>query len=496
MSVLIYSHTPLWEEHHVQSIEIALKLKKKKKKIFFLSCDSSLYTCPANFEHKSKICEKCLKQTNRTKNNILDPEIINLNLNLKIKKKKYFLQSINDVFKYKYDGHLIGNCALSSLISEKYFSYYVNFKKIKKEVYEQLDFATSLYDRAIEIIQKYNIKSVYVWNGRRSSDAPFLMAAQKLNISFYSYISGGRITDYSCYPTIGFHDLNFNKKFIEKLYKKSSKKKFLQDSKDFFDYMSGKIKKNYSYGLIQFSKDFKKINKFPEDKLKKNLVIFTSTMWEYYSLSKDFFYLGNKKIDHYQLLTRVINNEFIKNNFNIYVRWHPNLSTAGPEETFVIKKIIKNNNHVYHYDPESNANSYDLITFSNYVLTFGSTIGVEATYYGKPSILFGRSYYEDTNAVYVVKNLEELTNLLKTELIPKKKINAMKYGYWDKNRGNQKFENLYNDNNRWYFKNIRIKKINFIDLIKENSLFKLLAPKFIHLIKNIINHFLKKNENK
>ena len=92
MSVLIYSHTPLWEQHHAQSIEIALKLNKRNKKVFFLSCDSSLYTCPANFEHKSKICEKCLKQTNRTKNNILDPKIINLNLNLKIKKKNIFFK--------------------------------------------------------------------------------------------------------------------------------------------------------------------------------------------------------------------------------------------------------------------------------------------------------------------------------------------------------------------------------------------------------------------
>lgn len=494
MAELIFSHTPIWEQHHAQSIEIALKLKKKDKKVFFLSCDASLYSCPANFEHKESICKKCLLQTNRTINNFLDPKIINLNLNLKIKKKKYFLKNINDVFNYNYNGQNIGPCALSTLVGEKYQSYYLNFSKVKKEIYQELDFATSLYDRAIEIIKENNIKTVYVWNGRRSSDAPFIMAAQKLNITAYSYISGGRTNDYICQPTLGVHDLSFNKILIENLYKKSSKKKFLQDSKSFFDYMRGYIKKNYAYGYYQFSKEFKKNQKFASDKSKKNLVIFTSSMWEYYSLSKDFFQFGNRKIDHYQLLNKVIHNKYIKDNFNIYVRWHPNLAISGLEEKLVINKIIKNSRHVYHYIPESNANSYDLIDFSNYVLTFGSTIGVEATYYGKPSILYGRSYYEDTDAVYVVRNINQLTNLLKTKLIPKNKVNAMKYGYWDRNRGNQKFENLYHDNNyHWYYKNMRIKDFNLTDAIKENFLCKLFIPIYRKL-NNFIRKILKKKK--
>ncbi len=494
MAELIFSHTPLWEQHHAQSIEIALRLKKKKQKIFFLSCDTSLYSCPANFEHKESVCKKCLLQTQRTINNFLDPKIINLNLNLKIKKKKYFLRNINDVFNYKYDGQNIGPCTLSTLVGEKYTSYYLNFSKIKKEIHQELDFATSLYDRAIEIIKENNIKTVYVWNGRRSSDAPFIMAAQKLNIRFYSYISGGRTNDYFCQPSPGIHDLSFNKKLIENLYKKSTKKKFHQDSKVFFDYLRGNKKINYAYGYCQISKDFKENQKFTGNKLKKNLVIFPSSMWEYYSLSKDFFHFGNRKIDHYQLLNEVINNQYIKNKFNIYVRWHPYLSIAGSEEKLVINKIINSSRHVHHYNMENRVNSYDLIDFSDYVLTFGSTIAVEATYYGKPSILYGRSYYEDIDAVYVVKDIDQLTNLLKSKLLPKKKVNAMKYAYWSRNRGNQKFENLHHDNNyHWYYKNVRIKNINIIDAIKENYVFKLFLPTYIKLI-NFILRILKKKK--
>ena len=92
MSTLVYSHTPMWEQHHAQSIEIATKLLKEKKKVIFLSCDSSLYSCPANFEHDISFCKKCLLQTEKTNNSTLNPLIKKINLNLIIKKKNIHLK--------------------------------------------------------------------------------------------------------------------------------------------------------------------------------------------------------------------------------------------------------------------------------------------------------------------------------------------------------------------------------------------------------------------
>ena len=40
MNVLVYSHTPLWEEQHAQTIEICLKHLKLNDNAIILSCDT------------------------------------------------------------------------------------------------------------------------------------------------------------------------------------------------------------------------------------------------------------------------------------------------------------------------------------------------------------------------------------------------------------------------------------------------------------------------
>jgi hypothetical protein len=71
------------------------------------------------------------------------------------------------------------------------------------------------------------------------------------------------------------------------------------------------------------------------------------------------------------------------------------------------------------------------------VLTFGSTVGVEATYWGGISILAGgRSFYEHLEVSYQPKTHEDLMGLLlNPTLPPKPKENALLYGAWEANYG-------------------------------------------------------------
>jgi hypothetical protein len=84
--------------------------------------------------------------------------------------------------------------------------------------------------------------------------------------------------------------------------------------------------------------------------------------------------------------------------------------------------------------PESIVSSYALMDACEKVITFGSTTGVEASYWGKPSILVGRAYYEMTGACYHVRDKEELVRDLNDHLEPKDKLGAIKYGYFQVDR--------------------------------------------------------------
>jgi UDP-2,3-diacylglucosamine pyrophosphatase LpxH len=86
MNILVYSHVATWEQHHAESIEIANKCLDQGHNVFYLSCDSSLKNCPANYFKNRNYCKECLLQTEYTNKKILSEKIHKIYL--KTEKKK------------------------------------------------------------------------------------------------------------------------------------------------------------------------------------------------------------------------------------------------------------------------------------------------------------------------------------------------------------------------------------------------------------------------
>ena len=95
--------------------------------------------------------------------------------------------------------------------------------------------------------------------------------------------------------------------------------------------------------------------------------------------------------------------------------------------------------NLYQYDklpnatiipPESKVSSYDLMEACEKIITFGSSTGLEACYWGKPSILIGHSGYELCGAVYHIKKLEEIIPSIDGDLSPKPRMAAIKFAYF------------------------------------------------------------------
>lgn len=81
--------------------------------------------------------------------------------------------------------------------------------------------------------------------------------------------------------------------------------------------------------------------------------------------------------------------------FRFLIRIHPNMTEKASTEVLRWKKFLSEpefRNTVV-IPPKDRASSYTLLDRSTAVITAGSTIGAEATYFGKPSILLGDSIY-------------------------------------------------------------------------------------------------------
>jgi hypothetical protein len=61
---------------------------------------------------------------------------------------------------------------------------------------------------------------------------------------------------------------------------------------------------------------------------------------------------------------------------------------------------------------ESPVHSYSLVDASDVVITYGSTVGIEASYAGKVSILMGRAVYEDLDVVIKPDSHAEMVEIL------------------------------------------------------------------------------------
>ena len=97
--------------------------------------------------------------------------------------------------------------------------------------------------------------------------------------------------------------------------------------------------------------------------------------------------------------------------WQLIVRSHPNMLTRPKREQLYWKEKLRNlDAQVIH--PEEEFDSYALIESSDLVLTFGSTIGVEAVALGKPSLLLGESLYSGLKICLILDKIEEIEKYL------------------------------------------------------------------------------------
>lgn len=110
-------------------------------------------------------------------------------------------------------------------------------------------------------------------------------------------------------------------------------------------------------------------------------------------------------------------------NYFFCVRFHPNQADVGSDIISPFREVAERENVQVFY-PTDTANTYQLIDWSDVVVTFGSTVTVEACWRGKPAIMLGPSFYDQLEIADTPASPEEFYGLLGQELQPKDRTNA------------------------------------------------------------------------
>ena len=160
---------------------------------------------------------------------------------------------------------------------------------------------------------------------------------------------------------------------------------------------------------------------------KRNVAIFNSSEDEFVALDAQW----NNPLYANQVegLQRIVESlEASHDDIHVYLRIHPNLDGVNNKQSRALYDLRRDFFEII--PPDDPVSTYALIKHADKVLTFGSTVGIEAVFWGTPSIHAGRSYYQDLGGTYNPGSHEELVAMLKADLPPKDRTAALVYGYY------------------------------------------------------------------
>jgi hypothetical protein len=436
---LVYSNISLWESQFVVTAEIINELYKNKIQVHWLKCVGSLSACPANPLHNLQLCKTCIKRSSFFTKQLVPDQVKIHDID---PVADYNVSDFSSQFEFEqfiYKNMPAGKLAYSQLVDDASDTI-IPLSLLNTKGKALIRDAVSLFEQTTHLILIHSIDIVFVWNGRRSSDGPVLYAAKNLKKRAICYSSGGSVSKYFLQEN-SLHSVHEWTKSIGEFRASTclTNEGMELESRRFYNgqKFGGQTNFDHSY----FGQSFE--DEYEEDvgSQKKILAFFTTSNWETVNFD-DRANLPEDFKDSYKVIENVLGDDSISEKYKIIIRWHPNLVNAGAMEKAKIKKIIQKYPQVIHYLPESGINSYSLLEKSSVVVTTGSTIGIEATYYGKVSILLGFSTYQNMGACYIPASHSDFRDLVLSNPLPLEKSGSHLYGAFLINYGSefQKFE--------------------------------------------------------
>jgi len=423
--------TPIFETE----LELIRKHEKSGDNVRVLQCTGNLGNCFWNPEKRKITCAMCRSKFKHGWN------VLNSGNNVELKyfppnkltpeDLSVYFNSVDDLKKYQYDNENIGLGVASRLVS-LYRDHRFDTHKYHSQVFRELNTSIQVYKALKQEFEEFKPDRVYVFNGRIATHLPAILLCKRMGIDYFAYEVAGAPSSYMLRKNSTVHDFHATHKEMDELWsaggteREKTARLFFEQKRSGDDHEKApSFTKHQVKGFLpkEFNKD------------KKNIAIFNGTIDEYAAIEgcENQIY----RPDETAGIRRILEAFESDDRYMFYLRVHPHMKDL-PSTTSQLRDIHElssrfSNLHVIW--PEDIVDSYELMVACEKVITFGSTIGIEAAYWGKPSILAGRAMYENFDCIYVPKTHEELVKLLKDDLARLNADSALKYGFREMSHG-------------------------------------------------------------
>lgn len=393
---------------------------EKQNDITVFNCKGVSKTCAVNPFNNYKTCTLCIKHTNHMESKIYHSQVKVVSIQSLTRIESDLEKEIDNIINldklksFKFEEIEVGRIVVHNILC--------NNRDLEFDLTKDIQNARNLIKNFIQIYKFFcsklleDFEKVYLWGGRRVPEQAFRYAALKMNLPIEYFEAGSSKIKYRLTPYYFFDYNDLNSEIQNDIAKLSQfeKDEWVRSGIQLsLDFQSG-VSEIPDYVNFQQQTDItysqEKISSIKHSS-KPIITIFTSTFWEF-SEYENLNILENEFTDMYSTIENILSDAELNLQYQLVVRWHPNLRNAGAIENSRVKKIINNFDNTIHFEPSSLMNSYKLLEVSEKVIVFGSTIGLESISMGKEVLLLGRSSYENIPGLPRPRTLSELKNEL------------------------------------------------------------------------------------
>jgi len=430
--ILVYAPIAYWTPHFETDLEIAQRHLDLGDEVELVLCDGELSFCQCNPMHDTKSCLQCISRSLQGAEQLSKkpPTLALLSFltpedHAKIAQLPAQFANTAQLKRYSFESFDAGMATVSSIIDflrNPVFNTAVYAADIRRSLVS----AVSSYLAFLRILSVKSYDRVYIFNGRWSMVRSVVRACEQKKVEYYTHERAADVRKFSLYQNCLPHDMAYYRKQVRLAWERNHlHPDFSRVGASFFDDRRARVERTW----FSFVKT-QEAGCLPSDWNRecRRMLFCTSSEFEFAAIDEGT--LG--RVYPSQLVAAARIARLLAKadpNIHLWIRIHPNDNT--PETARDWTKLSQKLRNVTVVLPDSKVDSYAMIEGAERVLTFGSTIGLEASYWGKPSICAEHSFYGDMDAQYEAHSEEELMALLlRPELQAKPRDNAIAVGFY------------------------------------------------------------------
>lgn len=497
--ILIYA-TAVQGIQEAAAYNEAISYTKKGDKVLFLYCDKYIGGChsenPVFNRNRCSICQLLFKS--RMKRFLPKGVIIksissymNEAIRETVQGLTFNYKSEAELRQLKYKGVQIGYGAMSS-----YITLTRNLNPVLKSnvvdyfnvLLKQQILLTELILKAIE---EYNPDKIIFHNGRLAQYRPFIDICNNFKIPYVATetlidSNGNALKNY--FENSSPHSAWANWKKYNDFWSKFPQEIAERTGSLFFENRKNGV---YAGDVVYTKRQQKGMMPVEWELGKKHIVIFNSSEDEFSAINEevDNSALFSSQLDGIRKIAMKYENE---SDVQIFLRVHPNLKGIEYAYHTDLYKICGRNFFVI--PPESPISSYALMDASDLVIVFGSTMGIEASYWGKPVISLAFSFYKFLNVVNMPQTEDELWGIISNYSNHKidNKTGCLKYGFYYMSDKHERLEHMNTKivNKSFLCRDIEV--ISYLTLLGSSSLYYIVdrVLKYVFGISNFTSRII------